>query len=220
MDIPCVDLLRRRTPGGCCRLQLAALSVDCNITSHCSWTPTSLVKHESSRFRPLLRDCGTSLSELESSDGDAPDGVAGGGEAGAAHVPQAAEAPDGAGHLRRPCGGRGVAQRHVGVSAGDAREVAAEAVERGQVHRADAEAGAGDEMMFAWDANQCKWDHRVLPALRVFRQKFGHCKVKYTFTVPSQFPWPEPAWGLRLGETVQRIRGGGLDVNQDMRELE
>ncbi|GMF59692.1 unnamed protein product [Phytophthora fragariaefolia] len=75
-------------------------------------------------------------------------------------------------------------------------------------------------MMFAWDLKQFKWDHIVLAALRVFRQEFGHCNVYRAFTVPSQFPWPEPAWGLRLGDIVATIRGGGFDGNLDKRDLE
>ncbi|KAE8877589.1 hypothetical protein PF005_g10559 [Phytophthora fragariae] len=64
------------------------------------------------------------------------------------------------------------------------------------------------------------WREKVVPALRVFRQEFGHCDVENPFVVPSQFPWPEAAWGMRLGKTVQQIRCGKLRLNGDKHELE
>ncbi|GMF47359.1 unnamed protein product [Phytophthora fragariaefolia] len=63
-----------------------------------------------------------------------------------------------------------------------------------------------------------RWHERVVPALRVFRQEFGHCNVSTAFTVPSSPPWPAVTWGMRLGDTVQKIRRGEV-VNQDEREL-
>ncbi|KAE8986547.1 hypothetical protein PR003_g17312 [Phytophthora rubi] len=64
------------------------------------------------------------------------------------------------------------------------------------------------------------WREKVMPALRAFRQEFGHCNVSYAFTIPSQFPWPEAAWGMRLGNTVSRIRCGAFSANQDKHELD
>ncbi|KAE8909480.1 hypothetical protein PF005_g9828 [Phytophthora fragariae] len=64
------------------------------------------------------------------------------------------------------------------------------------------------------------WREKVMPALRAFRQEFGHCNVSYAFTIPSQFPWPEAAWGMRLGNTVSRIRYGAFGANQDKHALD
>ncbi|KAE8981097.1 hypothetical protein PR001_g24101 [Phytophthora rubi] len=64
------------------------------------------------------------------------------------------------------------------------------------------------------------WREKVLPALRVFRQEFGHCNVSSAFRVPSHLPWPEAAWEMRLGEIVQEIRGGSVGGNQHKQELE
>ncbi|KAE9332111.1 hypothetical protein PR003_g14671 [Phytophthora rubi] len=64
------------------------------------------------------------------------------------------------------------------------------------------------------------WREKVVPALRAFHKEFGHCNVSATFTVPSQFPWPAAAWGMRLGKTVLQIRCGNTGANQDKRELE
>ncbi|EGZ11396.1 hypothetical protein PHYSODRAFT_391115, partial [Phytophthora sojae] len=64
------------------------------------------------------------------------------------------------------------------------------------------------------------WRDKVMPALRTFRQEFGHCNVNNDFTVPPLFPWPEAAWGMRLGYTVKNIRAGNVGVNQDKAPLE
>ncbi|KAE9274177.1 hypothetical protein PR003_g29685 [Phytophthora rubi] len=64
------------------------------------------------------------------------------------------------------------------------------------------------------------WREKVVSALRAFHQEFGHCNVSEMITVPSQIPWPEPSWGMRLGNAVQGIRRGIFGVNQDKRELE
>jgi hypothetical protein len=64
------------------------------------------------------------------------------------------------------------------------------------------------------------WREKVLPALKVFRQQFGHCGVGKRFTVPASPPWPEAAWNMRLGATVQSIRSGNLGAGQYQRELE
>ncbi|KAE9148846.1 hypothetical protein PF006_g6615 [Phytophthora fragariae] len=64
------------------------------------------------------------------------------------------------------------------------------------------------------------WREKVIPALRVFRQEFGHCNVSSGFTVPSHLPWPEAAWEMNLGYIVQMTRGGSISGNQHKRELE
>ncbi|KAF4150044.1 Helicase associated domain-containing protein [Phytophthora infestans] len=50
------------------------------------------------------------------------------------------------------------------------------------------------------------WTEKILPSLATYQQEFGHCLVKISFIVPSQAPWPEKAWGMLLGKTVNPIR--------------
>ncbi|KAL7694483.1 putative helicase-associated [Plasmopara halstedii] len=50
------------------------------------------------------------------------------------------------------------------------------------------------------------WAEKILPALHVHRQKFGHCVVKQFFKIPSCQPWPTKAWGMPLGHIVRDIR--------------
>ncbi|EGZ20748.1 hypothetical protein PHYSODRAFT_496727, partial [Phytophthora sojae] len=52
------------------------------------------------------------------------------------------------------------------------------------------------------------WNEKVLPALKVYRQIHHHCIVERTFEVPRESPWPEEAWGIRLGTIVNQIRMG------------
>ncbi|KAE9021686.1 hypothetical protein PR003_g12549 [Phytophthora rubi] len=53
-----------------------------------------------------------------------------------------------------------------------------------------------------------EWNEKILPALKVFRQVHHHCLVGSSFKVPHAAPWPEEAWGLRLGPIVSQIRVG------------
>jgi hypothetical protein len=80
-----------------------------------------------------------------------------------------------------------------------------------------------DELGFVWDHFEEEWSERILPALEVHRQLRGHCRVPQAFVVPSDDKWPEKAWGLRLGETVSRIRCANAysaQVSRDRSELE
>jgi hypothetical protein len=63
----------------------------------------------------------------------------------------------------------------------------------------------------------------ILPSLKTFAQVFGHCDVPNSFVVPHESPWPEEAWGLRLGETVMNMRSRGdfeTQFQRDSRKLE
>jgi hypothetical protein len=63
----------------------------------------------------------------------------------------------------------------------------------------------------------------ILPSLKMFAQVFGHCDVPNSFVVPHESPWPEEAWGLRLGETVTSMRSRGdfqTQFQRDSRQLE
>jgi hypothetical protein len=80
-----------------------------------------------------------------------------------------------------------------------------------------------DELGFVWDHFEEEWSERILPALEVHRQLRGHCRVPQAFVVPSDDKWPEKAWGLRLGETVSRIRCANAysaQVSRDSSQLE
>ncbi|KAE8910216.1 hypothetical protein PF003_g5934 [Phytophthora fragariae] len=57
-----------------------------------------------------------------------------------------------------------------------------------------------EEMEFAWDWSQYKWDRFVLPAMRRFYDLNGHTDVIRDFRIPKGSPeWPEHLWGQRLG---------------------
>lgn len=47
---------------------------------------------------------------------------------------------------------------------------------------------------------------QILSALKVHDDLFGDMLVPRYFTVPSEEPWPEPAWGMQLGNRVRNIR--------------
>jgi len=86
----------------------------------------------------------------------------------------------------------------------------------------EADANELERLAFCHDStvSDRDWREKVLPALKVFRQQFGHCAVSRPFTVPASPPWPEAAWNMRLGGTVQSIRSGNLGAGQYQRELE
>ncbi|KAE9071293.1 hypothetical protein PF010_g25926 [Phytophthora fragariae] len=67
-----------------------------------------------------------------------------------------------------------------------------------------------EEMEFAWDRFQYKWDRYVLPALRRFYDLIGHTDVPELYRIPKGSPeWPEHLWGQRLGRKVMNIRCRG-----------
>ncbi|KAG7377654.1 hypothetical protein PHYPSEUDO_011176 [Phytophthora pseudosyringae] len=55
------------------------------------------------------------------------------------------------------------------------------------------------------------WGESIFPALEVFSAQYGHGDVWQDFVVPSEEPWPEDSWGLKLGDTVKNIRRGAYD---------
>ncbi|EGZ07632.1 hypothetical protein PHYSODRAFT_528496, partial [Phytophthora sojae] len=66
------------------------------------------------------------------------------------------------------------------------------------------------EMKFCFEMVMAEreWNEKVLPALKVFRQVHHHCIVERLFKVPREFPWPEEAWDLPLGQVVNDMRMG------------
>ena len=64
---------------------------------------------------------------------------------------------------------------------------------------------------FVWDVPEWRWEC-VLGALRVYKEVHGDLQVPRAFVVPSQAPWPEAAWGIKLGFAANNIRHSGLYV--------
>jgi hypothetical protein len=68
------------------------------------------------------------------------------------------------------------------------------------------------------DAN---WEGSVVPSLKAFKQVHGDLNVPSVFVVPSEEPWPEEAWGLRLGAATSQIRTSGIYIrNRPERRLQ
>ncbi|RLN50597.1 hypothetical protein BBJ29_002629 [Phytophthora kernoviae] len=75
---------------------------------------------------------------------------------------------------------------------------------------------------FSFRVSDKIWSENIFPALEVFVSEFGHCDVWQEFVVPPEAPWPEKAWGSKLGDTVKSIRRGAYDaqVRANHKELE
>ena len=54
-------------------------------------------------------------------------------------------------------------------------------------------------------------------ALRAYQEVHGDLQVPFAFVVPSEAPWPEEAWGMKLGRRVDGIRHRG-DFVKDLPE--
>lgn len=65
-----------------------------------------------------------------------------------------------------------------------------------------------ERLGFSFSLSEKAWTQSILPALQTFAQLYHHCDVQQDFVVPSEAPWPEKAWGSRLGHTVKSIRQG------------
>ncbi|GLD92780.1 hypothetical protein PINS_up001359 [Pythium insidiosum] len=80
-----------------------------------------------------------------------------------------------------------------------------------------------DALGFAFDVSDSLWQYTIFPALEIFSQVYGHCDVPQDFIVPAEDPWPESAYGWRLGHTVRSIRHQGIyeeQVRSARKELE
>ena len=58
---------------------------------------------------------------------------------------------------------------------------------------------------FVWNLFDWKWQC-VLQSLQAYQQVHGDLQVLRPFVVPPETPWPEEAWGMRLGKRVNMIR--------------
>ena len=63
-----------------------------------------------------------------------------------------------------------------------------------------------DALGFVWDDLERRWEE-VHAALQAYKELHGDLEVPYAFVVPSEAPWLEEAWGMKLGYRVNNIRG-------------
>jgi len=67
---------------------------------------------------------------------------------------------------------------------------------------------------FVWNLFDWKWQC-VLQSLQAYQEAHGDLEVPQPFVVPSEAPWPEDAWGLKLGSRVDNIRRRGDFVREN-----
>ncbi|CAB9515437.1 expressed unknown protein [Seminavis robusta] len=65
-------------------------------------------------------------------------------------------------------------------------------------------------------SDEADW-RSMLFAFKMYKAAYGHLKVPLRFVVPSLAPWPEKAWGMKLGQRVAAIRSTGKYVNDEKR---
>jgi hypothetical protein len=63
-----------------------------------------------------------------------------------------------------------------------------------------------DSRGFVWDEFEHRWTEEVQPALLTYLEEYDDLRVPTSFVVPSEEPWPEACWGVKLGYTVANIR--------------
>ena len=61
-----------------------------------------------------------------------------------------------------------------------------------------------DALGFVWDEHERRWEE-VRAALLAYQELHGDLEVTRAFVVPSEAPWPEEAWGVKLGHRVHNI---------------
>ena len=64
---------------------------------------------------------------------------------------------------------------------------------------------------FVWNLYDWKWQC-VLQSLQAYQKLHGDLQVPQSFVVPSEAPWPEEAWGVKLGSRVDTIRSQEIFV--------
>ena len=62
-----------------------------------------------------------------------------------------------------------------------------------------------EALRFVWDVPEWRWQC-VLQSLLAYQEVHGDMEVPIAFVVPSEAPWPEEAWGMKLGRRVDHIR--------------
>ena len=68
-----------------------------------------------------------------------------------------------------------------------------------------------EALRFVWDVPEWRWQC-VLQSLLAYQEEHGDLQVPKRFVVLSEAPWPEEAWGMKLGYRVNNIRGSGIYV--------
>uniref|UniRef100_A0AAV1TRQ3 Helicase-associated domain-containing protein n=1 Tax=Peronospora matthiolae TaxID=2874970 RepID=A0AAV1TRQ3_9STRA len=69
-----------------------------------------------------------------------------------------------------------------------------------------------EDLGFSFRVLDKVWKESIFPALKVFSEIHSHCDVWQEFVVPSNEPWPQDSWGLKLGVTVKNIRRGAFEA--------
>ena len=62
-----------------------------------------------------------------------------------------------------------------------------------------------DALGFVWDDLERRWKE-LRAALRAYQEVHSDLAVPQRFVVLSEVPWPEEAWGIKLGSRVNNIR--------------
>jgi hypothetical protein len=62
-----------------------------------------------------------------------------------------------------------------------------------------------EALSFVWNLYDWKWQC-VQQSLLAYQEVHGDLEVPQSFVVPSEAPWPEEAWGMKLGYRVNDIR--------------
>jgi hypothetical protein len=68
-----------------------------------------------------------------------------------------------------------------------------------------------DALGFVWDDRERRWEE-VRAALLAYKEVHGDLQVPYAFVVPSEAPWPQEAWGMKLGGRLSGIRSKEIYV--------
>jgi hypothetical protein len=68
-----------------------------------------------------------------------------------------------------------------------------------------------EALRFVWDVPEWRWQC-VLQSLLAYQEVHGDLEVPNAFVVPSEAPWPEEPWGMKLGKRVSNIRDQELYV--------
>jgi hypothetical protein len=62
-----------------------------------------------------------------------------------------------------------------------------------------------DALGFVWDDMERRWEE-VRAALLAYQEVHGDLEVPHAFVVPSEAPWPEEAWEMKIGDRGDNIR--------------
>ena len=72
-----------------------------------------------------------------------------------------------------------------------------------------------EALRFVWDVPEWKWQC-VLQSLLAYQELHGDLDVPQAFVVRSEVPWPEDAWGMKLGHRVSNMRSKEIFVKDHL----